>query len=272
MEESRALFFFELSSLALAALLFAVLLGATAVGLLVGARLRHLSDSLKEPFAVLQAALLGVVGLLLAFGLALAVDRYEGRRTAVVDEANAIGTAYLRAQTLMEPGRSASLRLLARYTDTTILVSNTIPGSGPERAAARAGEKLQRGLWSIAGRQLDEAPVASAQRLYVESLNVMIDAESARLAALNNRVPYAVLFLEVGGAALALGLLAAYLAMLGRARLAVVLASILVAMLLLVTCDLDRPTRGLIQVPDTALVDVRHSMDEPPAAAAPQRS
>ena len=60
-------------------------------------------------------------------------------------------------------------------------------------------------------------------------------------------MPYAVLFLEIAGAALALGLLAAYLAMLGRATLAVVLASVLVAMLLFVTCDLDRPTRGLIQ-------------------------
>ena len=262
--------FLDLSSWALALILFAAVLGATAVGLLVGHRLRHLSDNLKEPFAVLQGALLGVVGLVLAFGLALAVDRYETRRAAVVDEANAIGTTYLRAQTLREPGRTDSLGLLKRYTDTTILVSNAIPGSDREEAADAAGGELERPLWRIAGRQLDAAPVASAQRLYVESLNDMFDAESARSAALHNRVPYAVLFLEIAGAALALGLLAAYLAMLGRATLAVVLASVLVAMLLYITCDLDRPTRGLIQVPDTALVAVRDSMDRPPAAAAPR--
>ncbi|UGS37047.1 bestrophin-like domain [Capillimicrobium parvum] len=247
-----------------------VVLGATAVGLFVGRRLRHLSNNLKEPFAVLQGALLGVVGLLLAFGLALAVDRYETRRAAVVAEANAIGTAYLRAQTLREPGRTDSLKLLVSYTDSTLLVSRSIPGSDREKAANAAGEELERMLWRIAGRQLDAAPVASAQRLYVESLNDMIDDESVRIAVLNNRVPYAVLFLEIAGAALALGLLAAYLAMLGRATLAVVLASVLVAMLLFVTCDLDRPTRGLIRVPDTPLVAVRDSMDEPPAAAAPR--
>jgi hypothetical protein len=245
-------------------------LGATAAGLLVGRRLRHLSDNLKEPFAVLQGALLGVVGLLLAFGLALAVNRYETRRAAVVDEANAIGTTYLRAQTLLEPGRSESLDVLTRYTDSTIAVSNQIPGSDAEKAAIGAGDVLQRRLWRVAGRQLEAAPDASAQRLYVESLNGMIDDESSRLAALNNRVPYAVLFLEIAGAALALGLLAAYLAMLGRATIAVALASVLVAMLLFVTCDLDRPTRGLIQVPDTPLVDLRASMDAPPAAAAPR--
>jgi hypothetical protein len=59
--------FFELSSLALGLMLFGVVLAATALGLVVGHRLRGLSDSLREPFAVLQAALLGVVGLLLAF-------------------------------------------------------------------------------------------------------------------------------------------------------------------------------------------------------------
>jgi hypothetical protein len=63
----------------------------------------------REPFAALQAALLGVIGLILAFGLALAVGRYESRRAAVVEEANTIGTTYLRAQTLAEPSRTASL-------------------------------------------------------------------------------------------------------------------------------------------------------------------
>jgi hypothetical protein len=88
------------------------------VGLLVGHHLRRRSDILREPFAALQAALLGVVGLILAFGLALAVGRYESRRSAVVEEANAIGTTYLRAQTLAEPHRTGSLERLERYTDT----------------------------------------------------------------------------------------------------------------------------------------------------------
>ena len=77
--------------------------------------------------------------------------------------------------------------------------------------------------------------------------------------------------LEVLGAALALGLLGAYLAIVGRGVLAVSLASVLVAFLLLVTADLDRPTRGMIQVPDTVLRDELASMAQPPAAAAPRR-
>jgi hypothetical protein len=252
-------------------MLFGIVLGATALGLLVGHRLRRLSDGLREPFAVLQTALLGVVGLLLAFGLALAVDRYESRRGALVTETNAIGTTYLRAQTLTEPARSRSLALLARYTDTSIRLSRAVPGRSAARGAVADAQRLQRNLWALAGVQLNRAPAASAPRLYVETLNEMFDAQTARVSALNNRVPSAVLFLEVAGAALALGLLGAYLAILGRAVAAVLLAAILVSMLLLVTCDLDRPTRGLIRVPATPLVNLRASMDMPPAAPAPRR-
>jgi hypothetical protein len=230
------------------------------------------AQGLEEPFAVLQAALLGVVGLILAFGLSLAVGRYEGRRAAVVDEANAIGTTYLRAQTLAEPVRSGSLARLARYTDTSIRLSAAVPQSAAARAAASDGRRLQGELWALAGQALRAAPSGSAPRLYVESLNEMIDMQTVRVSALNNRVPPAVLLLEVVGAALALGLLAAYLAILGRGVLAVVLAAILVALLLLVTFDLDRPTRGLITVPSEPLTNLRASQSQPPAASGPARS
>jgi hypothetical protein len=113
---------------------------------------------------------------------------------------------------------------------------------------------------------LELEPVASAPRLYVETLNEMIDAQTSRVAALNNDVPPAVLLLEILGASIALGLLAAYISLVGRGIAGVVLASLLVAFLLFVTSDLDRPTRGLIEVPDHVLVDLRESMNKASAA------
>ena len=243
--------------------------GAIALGAFIGHRVRHLSASLSESFGVLQGAMLGVVGLILAFGLSLAVSRYESRRAAIVDEANAIGTTYLRAQTLDEPVRSRSLRLLETYTQSAIRLSVYVPGSAQEDEAAAVEDRLQRRLWALAAEALDAAPVASAPRLYVETLNEAIDAQATRIAALNNQVPNAVLWLEILGAAIALGLLAAYLSLVGRGIAGVLLASILVASLLFITCDLDRPTRGLIKVPDTALTDLSESMQLPPAAGPP---
>jgi len=260
-----AVLFFQLTTFELALLLFGVVIGATALGVFLGHRVRHLSESLKEPFGVLQAALLGVVGLILAFGLSLAVGRYEDRRTAIVDETNTIGTTWLRAQTLKEPQRSRSLERLLDYTETDIRFSEVVPGSDEALAAIAQEEDRQRQLWNLAGQALDQAPQASAPRLYVETLNEMIDAQNTRVSALNNRVPDAVLVLEVVGAALALGLLAAYLAIVGRGLVAVFLASVLVAFLLFVTFDLDRPTRGLITVPDQVLKDELAAMKESPA-------
>lgn len=267
----RHIWVFRLTSLELALLIFGLVLGATALGLILGRRVRHLSDDLKEPFGVLQGALLGVVGLILAFGLSLAVARYENRRASIVDEANAIGTTFLRAQTLPEPIRTRSLDLLVRYTERAVEVADTVPGSDEEAAAANREQEFQRMLWALGGQALDGEPVASAPRLYIETLNEMIDDQSVRAAALSNQVPIAVFVLEVLGAALALGLLAAYLAILGRGVVAVGLAALLVSFLLLVIADLDRPTRGMIRVPDTALTNQLASMQEPPAAGAPSQ-
>lgn len=258
--------FFSLSSATLALILVGVIGAATATGVLLGRRLRHHSEVLREPFGVLQGALLGVVGLILAFGLSLAVGRYEGRRSAVVDEANAIGTTYLRAQLIAEPARTRSLALLREYADLAIRLAQDVPSSSDMRRTAAEEGVVQRRLWRLAGEALDADPVASGPRLYVDSLNTMIDMQTVRISGLNNRVPGAVLALEVIGAAIALGLLGLFLSVLGRGLLPIVFAAALVSMLLLVTFDLDRPVRGLITVPATPLESLRASMELPPAA------
>jgi ABC-type multidrug transport system fused ATPase/permease subunit len=262
--------FFRLSSLELWLIVFAIVLGTTLLGVVLGRRLRAHAESLREPFGVLQAALLGLVALILAFGLTLAVGRYDARRASVVAQSNAIGTTYLRAQTLREPMRTQSLEELRRYTDVTIRLSDAVPGSADFRAAVAQGEVLQRSLWSMAGEALDGSPTDGAPRLYVETLNEMIDMQTTQVSALNNRVPTAVLVIEVVGAAVALGLLALYLAVVSRGVISVVLAAAFVSVLLLITFDLDRPVRGLVQVPDTPLVNLRASMELPPSASAPE--
>src|SRR4051794_18513130 len=115
-------------------MLFAIMFGSAILGGLVGRHLREHSEALREPVGAVQGALLGLVGLILAFGLTMAVGRYDSRRAAVVNDANAIGTTSLRAQTLREPIRTRSLDLLARYTDTSIRLSTSVPSSAKAKA------------------------------------------------------------------------------------------------------------------------------------------
>ncbi len=261
--------FFRLSSWTLALVLFGVIVGMAVLGLVVGHRLRHRAHHFREPIGAVQTALLGFMGLVLAFGLSLAVGRYESRRAAAVDETNAIGTTYLRAQTLAEPVRSGSLERLVRYTDSRLRLSRSVPTSDQAKEAEIEGARIERQLWGLAGQALDEAPTATAPRLYVDSLNEMIDMGTARVAGLNNRVPDPVLALEVIGAGVALGLLGLHLGLLGRGVLPVLVAASLVSLMLLAIFDLDRPERGLIRIPSTSLQALRASMELPPAAAGP---
>lgn len=261
--------FFSLSSWELGLLIFLVVGGGCALGVLGGRHMRAHSERYREPIGALQGALLGVVGLVLAFGLSLAVGRYENRRADVVTDANTIGTAYLRAQTIAEPQRSHSLALLRRYNDLAIRVTYEIPGSAAIRATAVQQGQLQRALWRLAGETLNARPRDTAPRLYVDSLNDMIDQQTVRLSGLNNRVPNPVLWLELLGAALALGLLGLYLSVLGKGLIPIVAAAVIVSFLVFVTFDLDRPTRGLIQIPATPLLAEKVTMSLPPAAAAP---
>ncbi len=260
---------FALSTPLLALLLLIVLVGAATGGLLLGRSLRKKRESGKETFGVLQAALIGFMGLILAFGLSLAVGRYESRRQAVVDDANTIGTAYLRAQTLPEPIRSQSLVLLVRYTDAELRLSQVVPGSAAARRAIANANALQRPLWRLATQAVQEQPSATAPRLYEESLNDMIDEQTVRVAGLGNRIPFEVLLLEIFGAAVTLSLLGLHVGVLGRGIVPLMLAAVIVTLLVYTIIDLDRPTRGLIQVPDTPLVALRASMNLPPAAGNP---
>jgi hypothetical protein len=263
------LFFFALSSALLALVLLTLIVGAAGGGLLVGRSMRESRESVSESFGVLQGALLGFMALILAFGLSLAIGRYDTRRQAVVDDANAIGTTYLRAQTLPEPMRSRSLTLIVRYTDVELHLSHVVPGSAAASQTAAAGSALQRPLWSLAAQAVQKQPVATAPRLYEDSLNAMIDEQTVRVAGLSNRVPTEVLLLEIIGAALALALLGLHVGVLGRGMVAVLLAAAMVSILLYVSFDLDRPTRGLIQVPDAPIAQLRASMNLPTAVGSP---
>jgi hypothetical protein len=260
---------FRLSSPALIIVLLVIIVGSALAGLVVGRSRREHHHGLRESSGVLQGALLGFMGLVLAFGLSLALGRYEDRRATVVADANAIGTTYLRAQTLSEPMRSRSLPLLVKYTDAELRLTDERAGSADAAATVARGSALQSQLWAVAGQAVTQDPTATAPRLYEDTLNDMIDQQTVRVAALNNRVPTEVILLEVIGAAGAMFLVGLHVGLLGRSLTPLLLAAALVTFLLFVNFDLDRPTRGFIKVPDAPLAALRASMNQPPAYGPP---
>jgi Kef-type K+ transport system membrane component KefB len=258
--------FFQLSTLALAGVIVLIVGGSVAAGILIGRRIRSRSEAHRATIAVIQGTLLSLVGLLLAFGLTMAVGRYEGRRALVLKESNDIGTTFLRAQMLAEPERTASLEILELYADAAIDLADQVPDTARFLDDVTRISDLQRQLWALAGDVVREDPVGTAPRLYIETLNEMIDTHNARVSSLRNRVPSTVVLLQVAGSAIALGVLSLYLALLGRSVITSIAAATFVILILFISFDLDRPQRGLITVPFAPLVHVRASMELPPAA------
>lgn len=241
-----------------------IVVAAVLIGMAIGRWRAGKPDADHESLGVIQGALLGLVGLLLAFGLTMSVGRYDSRRSIVVDEANAIGTTYLRSQLLDEPARTTATDLLVEYADAAIAFGDTVPESSEYRATIATIAGLHDELWAVARDVIAADPNGSAPRLFVETLNETIDAHASRVASLDYHVPETAVIIELFGSSVALGALSCFVTMRRRRAGSTWVAAIVVIAIVFVTLDLDRPQRGLITVPITALEDVRATMSDGP--------
>ncbi len=189
------------------------------------------------------SAALGVLTILLGFTFSLVISRFEERRTLVVEQANVISTAYLRAQFLPSPHRERISRLLVQYTDNVIALAK----AGPARSAPflKKDDELLTDLWSatLAGAVTIKAYALS--NLVVDSVNRIIDMDDARRSARTEHLPitvFAVLWIYLVSASGVLG----YEVGPYRAGLSGFMLLLLTISYLLVT-DIDRPTSGGVQ-------------------------
>jgi Protein of unknown function (DUF4239) len=242
--------------------LFAVsliaILGASEIGRLVGARLvgRGSGD-----VSTLEGAILGLLALMIGFTFAMALSRFEARRDAVVNEANAIGTTALRARLLPAPNRSEALRLLKEYVQIRLEVTRSTLNAPALKTAISRSNQIQEALWqtTIAVAAKDAGLVPTG--VFIQSLNEMIDNQATRLAAVQNRVPN-IVFLGLYGVAIVAFAFVGYANGLQkrRLRLPAYLMGAIVASVILLVQDLDRPTVGFISVSQQPMLDLAASI------------
>ncbi len=245
-----------------------------AVGLVVvtelGYRLgRQRADAADEAsraqVTTVQASTLGLLALLLGFSLAMGDARFAQRRALILDEANAIGTTYLRAGFLPDGERDAVRERLRRYVDIRRAFFEARGREALDRVEAQAAE-IHREVWALTERAVHAHPDWDVITAYVESLNEMIDLHAARRTALDARVPRTILVLVVVVAFVACGAtgLGAGVTMAPRSALSLVVVPLLVAVSCAVVIDLDRPRMGLIHVNDGAMDRLAESLRAPP--------
>jgi len=264
---------YDINAGLIAAVLLAIALAAIEIGFRFGRRSHGaaVDDDAKAHINATQASTLGILALLLAFTFSLSLQRFDTRSDAMVDEANAIGTAYLRAQMLPAPLRDETRALLRDYVDVRVDAGHVSIIRGDEWASlmARAGS-LQNALWDGARRAAEANPSPVPSGMFVQATNDLIDSFGRRDAAINRHVPEVVLFLLLGTFLITCAIVGFSAGVVGRRPPLVSFAMVvLIVVLVFVILDLDRPIRGLIVVSEKNLLDLQASMKAEAAVGRP---
>jgi len=213
--------------------------------------------------SVVEGALFGLMGLVIAFTFSGAASRFDARRNQIVEEANDIGTAYLRIDMLPEAARPQLREEFRLYVDARLETYRsllTIAGTFPEMDKAK---EIQRRIWEQAVAATREAAAPQAALLLLPSLNAMFDIANTRAWATQLHPP-PMIFALLGTLALFCSLLAGFGMAGGNARswIHIVAFAAILTLTVYVILDMEYPRIGFIRVEafDKALVDVRADM------------
>ncbi len=236
-----------------------LVLAAIEGGYRLGSYRHRQSGREKEaPVGAMVGATLGLLAFMLAFTFGMAASRFDTRKQLVLDEANAIGTTYLR--TAMLPERRDEMRALLRsYVDARLEAVR----SGRVAEEILRSEDIQDQLWSAATAVGLQHPDSIVVGLFVQSLNEVIDLHAKRVTAgLRNRIPGAIWVALLTIATLSLAAMGYHSGLVGTIRsLALIVVAIAFSAVIALIADLDRPQEGTLTVSQQALIDVRHSMN-----------
>jgi len=253
---------YRLDPLLICLVLMGLLLVAEEFGFRAKRRTRPGSDSIeKADIALILGAGLTLLALLLGFTYAMSEGRYEARRQLVIEEANAIGTTYLRAKTLPEPRSSEIQELLRQYAALRVEIAG-MADDAPEkiRGMDNRTKELQGLLWSRAAALARESP-SPVVAVFLQTENEMIDLHSKRLAAFRNRVPFSIYLVLFVVSAVILWLVGYYLgSSRQRVRILTTMLALLVASVMWLIMDLDQPVRGAIRASQQSLFDLHQDL------------
>jgi len=247
-------------SVAIAATLFIAIIALNEVGFRVGRFVQVRTDSeVKTLTSSIQASILGLLALLLGFTFSMSMQRFDNRSMALVDEANAIGTAILRVQLLPDKYKNEANEYFGKYIDLRVAIGQLdLTKQEDRKIYNKQITELQSKLWSLAISATNDDPRPVTTGAFVKSLNDVIDSQGRRNALLQMHVPEVVLillfvvFISSGG-------IIGYSAGLSGKRIfaPIALVSLLITLIVFIIIDLDRPKRGLIQVNQGVMIELQ---------------
>jgi hypothetical protein len=256
-----------LQDLLVAAGLLAMLLFSLEVGFRAGRRVQQEPDARAGGvIGSVQGATLGLLGLLLAFSFSAAGSRFLDRQDLITTEANAIGTALLRAD-LLDPEHRAELRdALRDYTEYRVDFTSQAGKSIDTEVKATLDAQHAR-IWKAAMGGVTAKPDVMLGVL--PPVNEVIDVHSLRVAAGKKHIPKLVMGLLIAASVLSIGCMGFSSGLGGRRRAALTVPlALLIGTSLWITIDLDHPREGLLRLSDAPLKALNFEEVPPGAGSA----
>jgi len=226
------------------------------IGVFARQRSRPLDEDERHDLDVVGGASLGLLGLLIAFSFSMAISHYDQRKNHEEDEANAIGTEYVRVNLLMGTDAASLQDLLRKYLDQRVRFYEVRSEDRLAQIDADTSQ-LQNQLWSTAqsAAQRQSIPVVG---LTLSGMNDVLNSEGYTQAAWWNRIPIAAWTL-LALIAICCSLLIGY-SMRRSTRIVILVLPLTVAISFFLIADIDSPRGGLIRVPPKNLLRLSHSL------------
>ncbi|MDR3491377.1 MAG: DUF4239 domain-containing protein [Gammaproteobacteria bacterium] len=224
---------------------------------------RHSLGNL-ETITVIEGAVFGLLGLMIAFTFTGAYERFELRKTHIIEEANVVETAYLRLD-MLTPSATVDLRNNFRqYIDTRLSVYKNIPDFNAVYRALEKSEQLQHKIWNqvLAACKITNQQVAT--EMVVPAINKLFDMENEGIAITKIHPPIVIFVLLIGLTMLS-AFLAGYSAVEKHARssIYILIYVAMMAFIIYLIMDIEFPRVGLVRVDafDNVLMDVRQRLN-----------
>lgn len=249
-----------MANLSLAGLIlfvFATMLLAATAAQFVRRLLKAPDEEEHSQESYLVGSMLGILALLMAFSFSMALDRFEERRHLVIQEANAIGTSYLRAQLLDEPHRTRLSTLLVQYIDNRVALG-TGQHDGLDRQLQN-NDQLLSDIWAAVTAARDSAAAHGISTPVLTTFNEVIDLDTERKVARQATVPRAVLLLLYGFLIVTAAVLG-YVLEERRAKLGAFVLFLLLSLYVGMIADLNRPASGFVRESQEPMLMLQRSL------------
>jgi hypothetical protein len=233
------------------------------IGYQVGRR-SGMQEKTKALLPMIATSILAILGLLLGFTMSMSVSRYEARRELVLEEANAIDTAYLRAQALPPPESTELQGLVRQYAAVRLRVSQSALDVRKLQQGREEAARLHDQMWSRVAALARKDPHSVTVEGLMDSLGNVSDLENSRWIIFVAHVPEGVIYVDA-----LLGLVAALLVgyefgLTGnRHFLSEALLVLSITMVMIVIVELDRPVSGVVRVSQQPLIDLQNRLAAP---------